>query len=68
MEVPTVFIVVVAFVVSLIVNAVLQRRFLAAGQSLFRSSIKSGLLGFLTAIAIVAVYLAAGHLIWRIAA
>ncbi len=65
-EALTVLVFVAAFLTALVVNAAMQRRFLASGEGFIWSSAKSGLLGFLSAISIIGTYLLIGNLIWRL--
>ena len=66
MEALTILVMAGAVVAGLAVNAIWQRRYLAAGQGLVRSTFKSGLLGELTGFSIIGAYLVAGHLIWSL--
>ncbi len=67
MEALTILVMIVAVISAAAINAIVQRRLLAAGYGWFRSTAVSGFTGLLAAIAIIAAYFIVGHLIWRLA-
>ena len=62
MEVLTYIVMIAALLSAMMVNANMQGRFLARGEGYLRSTAKSGFLGMLAAIALIAAYFGIGSL------
>lgn len=66
MELLTYIVMIAAFLSAMIVNAHMQGRFLARGEGYFRSTTKSGFLGMLAALSLLAAYFGIGGLVTRL--
>lgn len=64
-EMLTVIVVFSAWLSAILASAVMQRRYLSKGEGFLISTAKSGLLGAVCAISIIAAYFVIASLIWR---